>query len=127
LANLPVSVLIEAANIGDTDARIIEMGIDVYVANRTFNAAPRPYLQDTVIPAGKQANVQAQGGQRLTLADVQNYQAKSLTLRLLGIINYTDDIGTLRTTSFCREYSYRTKRFMLLGKDDPDADLDYEN
>jgi hypothetical protein len=127
LANNPVDVLIEVANIGDTDGQIVEMGIDVYIPNRSFNAAPQPFTQQAVIPAGKQANVQAKGGTILTLKDVADYQARSLTLRLLGIINYIDGIGTIRTTSFCRGYDYKTGRFIKVPSNDPDVDLDYEN
>ena len=120
-----VEALIEAANIGDTKATIFEIGVDIYIANQPFNARPAP-IPILMVEPGKQANINVRGGQRLTQSQIANL-GTGQRLRILGIINYRDDNGTIRTTSFARQYEPNLSRFLDVPSGDPDEDLNYEN
>lgn len=122
--NERVEALIEAANIGDTAATIFEIGVDIYIANQPFNARPVS-VPAVLIEPGKQANLNVRG-QRLSQSQIANMGAGP-GLRMLGIINYRDDNGIIRTTSFARYYSSRFNRFIQVPDDDADKDRDYEN
>jgi hypothetical protein len=123
--NEPAEALIEAANIGDTKATVFEIGVDIYSANQPVNA--RPVLVPIVlIEPGKQANITVRGQHRLSQSQLANMGAGP-GLRMLGIINYKDDNGVIRATSFARYYSSRLNRFVEVPPDDADKDRDYEN
>ena len=131
--NAPVQATITVANIGDTDASIEEMGLDIYPRDKAnplaarFNAIPR-LMQLPPIPPGKQAVIRVSGGQQLSLNDINRVTLSGQAdLCLLGIVNYTDANGVLRATSFFRIFDIRRGRFHTVPKEDIDADRDYED
>lgn len=97
--NERIEALIEAANIGATIATIFEIGVDIYVANQPFNARPVS-VPIVMVEPGKQANINVRG-QQLSQSQIAN-MGSGPGLRMLGIINYRDDNGAIRTTSFAR-------------------------
>jgi hypothetical protein len=121
-----VSVRIEAANIGDTQANVYEMGIDVYTPG-PFNAAPQPYPGIPPVLPGQEVQMTASGARPISEAEIDAVEAGALELRLLGIINYRDDNGVIRSTSFARVYSRALGRFVKVADDDPEADREFEN
>jgi hypothetical protein len=126
-ANGPVYIMIEAANIGDTNATIESIGFDVYRQGGVFDAVPRPYPGVEPVEAGRQANIAGRGNQIFTAPEINRIQAGTLLLRLLGIINYRDENGILRSTSFARRYNVALQRFVAVAEDDPEADRNFEN
>jgi hypothetical protein len=121
-----VSVVIEAANVGDTDATVFEMGIDIYVPG-PFNAAPQPYPGIPPVAPGQDVRMTASGGRLISEAEIDAIEVGTLELRLLGIINYRDDNGVVRSTSFARKYDRALGRFANVPDDDAEADREFEN
>lgn len=127
LFGVPISIVIEVANIGDTQATIFEVGIDVYANGSDFDAAPRPQPSGPPVPAGKEARMTTTVRQSLSKAQIDAIELGTLELRLLGVINYRDDNGTIRATSFARLYDRTLRRFIKVSEDDQEADREYEN
>jgi len=126
LPNRRVSVRIEAANIGDTQASVYEMGIDIYIPG-PFNAAPNPYPGIPPVLPGQEVQMTASGARPISDAEIDAIEVGTSELRLLGIINYRDDNGVIRSTSFARVYNRALSRFINVADDDPEADREFEN
>ena len=127
LAAVPVNLLIEAANVGETTAIIQDIGFDVYTTGQPFNAAPRPPPMhiDPVAP-GREMRMTA-ASRAFTPIAINAINAGVNQLRLLGIINYRDGNGILRSTSFSRIYDPGLSRFVKLEENDPEADREFED
>ena len=69
------------------------------------------------------------GARPLTGADLAEIFDSDLPadLCLIGIINYRDRNGTLRSTSFFRIFSERGRRFSPAPSGDEFSDLEYED
>lgn len=127
LPDAEINLIIEAANIGDTAATIIEIGMDVYIAGTPFNAIPRPYPNFPPAGPGKEARTTFATRRMLSEADIDAIEVGTAEWRLLGIINYTDDNGVMRSTSLARVYNRAMGRFIPVTEHDPDTDREFEN
>jgi hypothetical protein len=143
-ATLHPTAEIWAINIGDTDARIIEMGADIFPRRIGFaglaliGAAPKPYPDVPRVAPGQQANLQVRGGLPLTqqiIDGIHGQQApgvanlgvvRTIDLCVVGTIHYLDDNGTRRLTSFFRIYNPDRLRFKRAPEDDEYAEWEYE-
>jgi hypothetical protein len=125
--NSPAEALIEAVNVGDTNATIFEIGVVIYIANQPFNPRPAP-VPIVVIKPGIQSNLNVKGQRQISQSQIANLGASTGPwMRMIGVINYKDDNGAIRTTSFARYYSTTLNRFVEVPADDSDEDLEYEN
>jgi hypothetical protein len=127
LPNTQLNFLVEAANIGDTKATVVEVGMDVYVAGEPFNAVPRPYPNFPPLIAGKEVRMTITTLRALSEAQIDAIEVGTSEWRLLGIINYADDNGVMRSTSLARVYNRAMGRFIPVTEHDPDADREFEN
>jgi hypothetical protein len=115
---------IEIANIGDTKATIVEFGIDIYGESYPFSAVPT--AQQIVVKAGAQVNF-AVVGQILTQDRIHAIAEGMEKLRVLGIANYRDDNGVMRSTSFARVYDPGVRWFVKIPPGDQEADREFED
>lgn len=126
---------LEIANVGDTDATIIAVGIDIFFRIHDparpdhFSAVPQPWKGMALVKAGQEMRAEINGGAALTGADLAEILDPEVEgdLCLLGVVNYRDNNGTLRSTAFFRVYSDSGKRFVRASDTDEYADLEYEN
>jgi len=125
--NTQTRLIIEAANIGDTKATITEVGFDIYIEGQPFNAIPQPYPGSEPVPPGKEARMTAFSNRMLSEAEINAIETGISEWRLLGIVNYTDDNGVMRSTSFMRVYNRAMSRFVKVTEYDPDYDREFEN
>ena len=64
----------------------------------------------------------------LSEAEINAIETGISEWRLLGIVNYTDDNGVMRSTSFMRVYNRAMKFvFVKVTEYDPDYDREFEN
>ncbi len=63
----------------------------------------------------------------LSEAEINAIETGISEWRLLGIVNYTDDNGVMRSTSFMRVYNRAMSRFVKVTEYDPDYDREFEN
>lgn len=133
---------IYVANVGDTDAFLFEIGVDIYV-RPPVNAPYRPIITGftdplphgpTRIPPGKQAIIDVSGRLPLTINDIAKipYGAQDgITLCALGVLNYRDGskdgAPVERSTGFFRIFRPDKGRFYAAPEDDPEADREYED
>jgi hypothetical protein len=121
-----VNITITVGNVGGTTANIAQVGVDIFV-DGTFNAEPRELPGLPAIPAGAQAVMNATGGVRLTEAQIDAIELGTSELLTVGIINYRDDNGVIRSTSFARIYDRPLGRFIKAPEDHPEADREFED
>ena len=74
-----------------------------------------------------EARMTAFSDRMLSEANIDAIETGISEWRLLGIINYTDDNGIMRSTSFMRVYNRAMGRFVKVTEYDPDSDRDFEN
>jgi hypothetical protein len=115
-----------AANIGDTDAIIIQLGLSVYFQGAVADAPPVD-VQTIRIRPGMQGQLDAEGIVNLTQEEGWNFAQHRVWLRILGIINYRDERGIIRSTAFSRFYDHGMRRFVPVPNDDPESDREYED
>lgn len=126
VSNNRVAGAIALANIGDTQARVVEAGLDIYVTGVRFDARPGPIANFPPIPPGNEASIDVVG-QVVTDIQIAAIEAGTLELRMLGIINYIDDNDIMRCTSFARTYNHTLRRFVKVSDGDAEADREFEN
>lgn len=128
----PIAAQIEAANIGPTEARIRQIGIDLFFrspanpAGAQFGASPTDVNVEP-IPPGKSGSVSVRSSQPITQAQIQTFQAGQVELCALGIINYEDRNGAGRSTSFFRIYRAAGARFFPAPDDPWQGDREFED
>jgi hypothetical protein len=83
LAQQPHVATIRAANVGATEARVVAMGIDIFVGS-PFDATPKPFQPPRMVAPGQELKLDVQGGRPLTATELQQIGARSMQLRLLG-------------------------------------------
>lgn len=114
-----------AANIGDTKASIIEYGWEIYT-DRDYTPAATPIPRGAwEVPAGKQISIDFTGATVLDFVTASN--ARDGWIYIVGVINYADDEGVVRTTAFARRFSSDRGRFVPLDDDQKESDREYEN
>jgi hypothetical protein len=119
-------IRILAANIGDTAANVFEYGWEIYTdIYYTPPALPIPFPQSLKVPPGKQINIDFVGPVALTAENAT--AALDGWIFIVGIINYMDDQGIIRATSFARRYSTQHNRFVPVGHEHRESDREYEN
>jgi hypothetical protein len=123
--------LLQFVNRGETDAHIVEIGVDLFPRNRAtdamvnYHALPRRHAR--IIPPGKDAVMNVYGVSNLTQADVDAITAGDVQLCLLAIVNYTDSKGLLRSVSAFRAFDTGQRRFLRVAENDEFAEWDYED
>src|SRR5262249_33108799 len=114
-------ICILAANIGATDATLVELGWGISTSTEyPPDASPSPLLQPMKIIPGKQAKIDVEGAEALGAMDL--IAANDGFFYIVGVINYTDDQKNLRATSFARRYSETRRRFVVVADDHPESD-----
>jgi hypothetical protein len=114
-----ISVTFTIANVGNSDAVLIESrgGIALVppsvVPMPVYDGLP-PVIEPRVFAPGTSDN-----GFILDRPDKQ----RGVMLRAYGFLSYSDRIGNIRTTAFCRQFNSGKHRFEIV--DDPDSE--YEN
>jgi hypothetical protein len=127
LPDTHINIRFEAANIGDSQATVVELGFDAYIEGTLFNAAPRPPpIAIDPVPPGRELHMTGTG-RAFAEAEIDAIEIGASVLRLLGIINYRDDNNVLRSTSFSRIYEPTTGRFAKVADTDAEADREFEN
>ena len=125
-ANAAPQIRILAANIGTTDATVFEIGWDIYTDMDAIpEATPTPNPAPWKIPPGKQASIDIVAPNPLT--GEQAAYAREGWIFIVGIINYWDDQGAVRATSFARQFSTRRNRFIPVDDLHRESDREYEN
>jgi hypothetical protein len=125
------SVRLDFANVGESEARIIEYGVDLFFRAKgdrgAFSAEPKPFVM--AVPPGKQATLRINGGRPLSQADVDAINSGVADLCLLCIANYLDEveIPVQRSTSVFRLYVPSRRRFVRVEENDEYAEWDYED
>jgi hypothetical protein len=130
VANHPVVAHLDFANIGDSEARITEVGIDIFYRAgpsqaSVFNAVPQSRLE--TVPPGKQASIQVMGGRPLTANQAQTVQTGNGELCLLVVANYLDRQNIQRSVGAFRIFRRGRRRFVHVPDDDEFAELEYED
>lgn len=124
-ANEAPRIRILAANIGDTKATVFEFGCEIYTdVNHLPGAIPAP-IAALEVPPGKQISIEFTGGAVLDFATAD--AARDGWIFVVGIINYADDQGVVRSTAFARRYSSSRNRFIPVADDYPESDREYED
>jgi hypothetical protein len=113
------------ANVGDTNAKIVAVGVDIFVSGNPFDARPRP-LQ-IVVPPGREARIEVSGGQMLTLNETNQIRYGSRGLQILGMITYEDGNSVSRNTSVYRVFDSTVSLFRRAPENDQYAERDYED
>jgi hypothetical protein len=121
--------ILEVANVGDSDARIVEVGVDLFPRSGNpgdfpYNAQPRQ-VDTIVIAAGKIAHVDVRGGRAISDNDLGRINDGTLQLCLLAAINYLDGSDIPRTVSAFRIYAPGKQRFLLAPDDDEFAEREF--
>jgi hypothetical protein len=129
-----------AINIGDGDAEITELGVDIFwrridmAGTGMFRATPglSPFGPLMIAP-GQQVNIGIKGGQTLRQEIINGIRGSPnieerpwLHLCVVGTIHYLDANRTHRLTSFFRIYNPDRLRFMRAPDDDEYAEWEYE-
>jgi hypothetical protein len=129
-----------AINIGDGDAEIFELGVDIFVRRidmagtaSSFVATPTRYSGIPPIAPGQQANINIKGSKSLSSGEIAGITGSPNTgvepwlhLCAVGTIHYLDANRTHRLTSFFRIYNPTRLRFMRASDDDEYAEWEYE-
>lgn len=132
---MPVAATLIVANIGGTEAKIFEIGVDIYQRPKqrhfavpivTGNAEPAPRTPIEVA-AGKQAIIEIGGTLPITITSPVKDFWRDFEVCALGVINYTDANDIIRSTGFFRIYRPEGGRFYPAPDDDPEADREWEN
>lgn len=127
-----ITAQIEVANIGASEAIIVQLGASVFFRDPTnpnaaqFSAIPADVTVPP-IPAGKVALVSIRSGQVTTAPDIAAFQARTNELCALGILNYNDPMGVQRSTSFFRIFNHAGNRFVAAPDDPSQGDREYED
>ncbi len=122
-------VRIPIINIGSTNATVISVGAVM------FEMEPDGRIKTRWTPEGKEYKISmVPGNLHVLQADSSNgileYKLilnSNNALYLRGEILYTDDRGTIRTTSFVRRYNEMKRGFLKLNKADVLAEYEYED
>ena len=118
----PVGGAFFIANIGTSTSRIISVDCGIYRAD-TLPMVP-PFTSDgqnpdRLLPPGKGTKWSFEtlltGVQIGELSGIIDHTAN---VYVIGRIGYTDDLGTMRSTAFCRKWDNSRGRFLAV--DDPD-------
>jgi hypothetical protein len=120
------------ANVGDTDATIIEISAMVVATGRAGLGAMPNYAEPAFPPIALKSGestvltcaVPETVEFAIALATTRNVPSATL-LHFIGYIDYDDVNRTRRRTAFSRQYSYETERFLAAGN--PDPDLEYQD
>lgn len=125
-----VSANLEFVNRGETDAHIIEIGVDLFPRYPApemvaYHALPSPH--PLILQPGRNAMMNMFGAATLTAADVSAIESGRAELCLLTIVNYTDTKGLSRSISAFRVYRPGKRRFVRVADDDEFAEWDYED
>jgi hypothetical protein len=129
-----------AINVGDGDAEITDLGLDVFwrridmAGTGVFHTPPSPYPSGPVmIGPGQQAIIRIRGRPALRQEIINGIrrspnieQQPWLHLCVVGTIHYLDANRTHRLTSFFRIYNPDKLRFMRAPDDDEYAEWEYE-
>jgi hypothetical protein len=126
----PVRARVDIANIGESDARVFEVGIDLFFRTGpeqkpTFNAVPDP--REETIPPGMQVSLNVIGGHVMNASQIKDIDTGSGQLCFLMTVNYRDRQNITRSVSAFRIYNPERRRFMHSPDDDEFAELEYEN
>jgi len=127
-ANSQGTAELHAANIGESDAIIQQLGVDIFPRTKgvpssgQFTFVVRPWPGNLVVPPGKDARMTAAGSIVLSPNDITNIANGTTELCLLGII-----INVERSTSFFRIFNPHSLRFLRAPADDEYAEWDYED
>jgi hypothetical protein len=121
-----------AANVGDTNAEITQLGITRFVRNpkavATFRADPVARDPTILLPPGNLANID-NSCDSLSEKDIVEINKGNWELCIYGTIFYVDGNGTKRFTGFLRVYDPNMAggRFRRMEFDDPLLDLECED
>ncbi|HEY1723591.1 MAG TPA: hypothetical protein VGG27_20265 [Magnetospirillaceae bacterium] len=125
---------IRAANVGESDAKILELGVDIFTYIPTepektvFDARPESMSEEVIVMPGKEAAIGIKAKRGVySSEEVSKIQRKELQLRIVGIITYTDSTGIQRSSSFSRIYDPDIRRFRRVDENDQYAEWDYED
>ena len=127
LASARHTATIFAAKAGDTDARVVANGVDIFVQGNSHSAVPVSRAPPDVVAPGQEMRFSVVGGQVLTGTELSQIGHRSLNLCLLGIIRYEDGNGTARNTSLYRVYDPTFSRFNSASINDASAEREYED
>lgn len=133
VADNKVTATVVAANVGNSDATIIAVGVDIFprlknIGNSgTLNAAPLPRQDIPPIKIGQQVTFVVNSSTDITQDTIKRINGNSNDLCFLGIIQYVDGNGEMRLTSFFRIYDSTRKRFVHAPMDDDYAEREYED
>jgi hypothetical protein len=125
-----VNASLEFVNRGETDAHIVDIGVDLFPRypapeQPAYHALPNPH--PLILQPGKNALMNMVGVTSLTAANVSAITLGQAELCLLAIVNYTDSRGLLRSISAFRVYRPEKRRFVHAPADDELAEWDYED
>lgn len=130
VAGQPITATIQASNIGETKAKVVRVGIDIFfrplgTGRDEINAVPND-IEPVQIPAGKDAWIGVRC-RTVSQDDIQKFQSKASDLCALGIVAYEDDAGIERNTSFFRIFDRDGERFRAAPDDPRQGDREFED
>jgi hypothetical protein len=125
--NESIQIRVQAANIGETNAKILAMGVDIYNPGLKYDASPKEIFDLPEIPPGKEAHLDFLVRRPWSQGQIDALKNDKLPVWLLGIIVYEDGNKTVRDTSFVRVYSPSFERFINAPDSHPEIDREYEN
>jgi hypothetical protein len=113
-------------NVGGTEARLVEAHCEVYWTTPGVDTLPmeRPY-EGRDVPAirvilqpGQSAPLPFGSDRLIGGRESNQILDGQLMIYVLGLVAYSDQLGIIRRTAFCRKYDHRRGRFFAV--DDPD-------
>ncbi|WP_158754944.1 hypothetical protein [Dyella sp. S184] len=125
----PITATIQVSNVGETNAKIFSVGIDIFFryppgGAEEFDATPNTLIQ--VVPPGMGASIDVKC-RNLKNIEVEQFKAGIYELCALGHIAYEDGAGIKRNTSFFRIYDRTSSRFVAAPNDPRQGDREYED
>ncbi len=116
-------------NIGSTNANVISFGVVMFEMDFDGLIKSRwiPEAKDYTITLKPRDMHEFYGTGSSGLVEYNIPPSYEGWLYVRGEIVYTDDRGTVRTTSFVRKYAYMLKSFLKLKKKDRLFDYEYED
>lgn len=126
-----VSGQLYCVNVGGTEAHLFEAHCEVYWTNPGVATLPmeRPYegknpnipILNIDLPPGISTPLNFASDRLLGGNESDQINSGSLFIYVLGFVAYTDELGIMRRTAFCRKYNYGRGRFFAT------KDPDYEH
>ena len=124
------TVQLEFFNIGETDAKIASIGVDLFLRQKDSEEAPvydaRPGPFEQVLPPGQMMTANVVGKLPFDLNGPADIHYKRAQLCLALVVNYLDGNGVMRTLSSFRVYNPDKRRFFKPDEDDELGEIEYE-